>query len=175
MGPVTLKPREIMKSIAYTATFGVLIAMTGCASIVNGQNQPVSVDTRQKSAAFVGANCKLSNDKGTWFVTTPGSATIHRSAGDLAIRCEKDGHEPGLATFKSTTKGMAFGNILFGGIIGAGVDISTGAAFDYPSLLTVEMGDVASLAPVVAPPAAVPAAAAASSAAAEPAPKVAAN
>jgi len=35
---------------------------------------------------------------------------------------------------------MAFGNIIFGGVIGAGVDISTGAAYDYPSLITVMMG-----------------------------------
>jgi len=35
---------------------------------------------------------------------------------------------------------MAFGNIIAGGIIGAGIDMSTGAAYDYPSLITVEMG-----------------------------------
>lgn len=48
--------------------------------------------------------------------------------------------EPGLISAKSSTKGMAFGNIIFGGIIGAGVDISTGAAYDYPTLITVLMG-----------------------------------
>jgi hypothetical protein len=35
---------------------------------------------------------------------------------------------------------MAFGNILFGGFIGAGVDVATGAAYDYPNLLTVDLG-----------------------------------
>lgn len=34
---------------------------------------------------------------------------------------------------------MAFGNILFGGIIGAGVDASTGAAYDYPSEVILPM------------------------------------
>lgn len=32
---------------------------------------------------------------------------------------------------------MAFGNLLFGGVIGAGVDIGTGAAYDYPNLISV--------------------------------------
>lgn len=34
---------------------------------------------------------------------------------------------------------MAFGNILFGGVIGAGVDMSSGAAYDYPATLSIPM------------------------------------
>lgn len=123
------------------------LTLGGCASIVNGQNQPVSVDTRQGTDAITGAACTLTNDKGTWYLTSPGSITVHRSAADLAIKCEKSGVNPGLSTVKSFTKGMAFGNILFGGIIGAGVDISTGAAFDYPSLISVQMGQSLLIAP----------------------------
>lgn len=119
---------------------------TGCASIVTGHNQPISVETRHNGAMVREANCKLENDKGTWFVTTPGSVTVRRSFGDLHVRCEKDKHEPGILTVKSTTKAMAFGNAIFGGVVGAGVDIATGAAYDYPSLITVEMGKTASFA-----------------------------
>jgi len=118
-----------------------LLSLTGCASIVNGQNQSISLEARAESGQPVtGAICKLSNDKGEWFVTTPGSTTVRRSYENLGVRCDKDAHEPGLASVKSLTKGMAYGNILFGGVIGAGVDISTGAAYDYPPLLTVFMG-----------------------------------
>ncbi|HEX5371547.1 MAG TPA: hypothetical protein VFW84_02310 [Aquabacterium sp.] len=136
-----------MKRFVMSAVAVSTLALGGCASIVNGQNQPVSVDTRQGGDAVVGANCTLSNDKGTWYITSPGSTTVHRSAADLAIKCEKTGINPGLSTVKSFTKGMAFGNILFGGIIGAGVDISTGAAFDYPSLISVQMGQSLVMAP----------------------------
>ena len=118
----------------------VLAALAGCASIVNGQNQSLSVEARSDSGPVSGTNCKLSNNKGTWFVTTPGSTLVQRSFEDLAVRCERDDYEPGLISVKSNTKGMAFGNILFGGIIGAGVDMSTGAAYDYPTLITVSMG-----------------------------------
>jgi len=124
-----------------------IVLCTGCASIVNGTNQPLSVETRLKGTQVSGANCKLVNDKGTWFVTSPGSVTVHRSAEDLNIKCEKDSVQPGAAAVKSSTKGMAFGNILFGGPIGAGVDIANGSAFDYPSLIQVEMGETSVVAP----------------------------
>jgi len=127
------------------------VLASGCASIVTGQNQSLSVETRQMAASVPGASCKLSNDKGTWFVTTPGSTTVQRSYEDLAVRCEKDGFDPGLVTAPSSTKAMAFGNIIFGGIIGAGVDIYTGSAYDYPSLITVEMGQTTVLPPVHQP------------------------
>lgn len=118
----------------------LLFAMTGCASIVNGTNQPLSVAAEANGVDITGAYCKLSNDKGTWFVTTPGSATVHRSAEDLHVKCKKKGEKPGLADVKSSVKGMAFGNVLFGGIIGGAVDAEDGAAFDYPNLIKVEMG-----------------------------------
>ncbi len=116
-----------------------LMLATGCASIVNGTNQPVSVETKHQGDAVAGANCKLANNKGTWFVKTPGSVTVHRSAEDLSVTCEKDGLDPGMASVPSSTKPMAFGNILFGGPIGAGIDVANGSAFDYPGLIQVEM------------------------------------
>lgn len=118
---------------------------TGCASIVSGHNQSLSVTAKNNGTDVAGAKCQLSNDKGTWFATTPGSVTVRRSFNDLTVNCTHDGAEPGIVTVKSSTKGMAFGNILFGGVIGAGVDMSTGAAYDYPELINVELGKVVNL------------------------------
>ena len=113
---------------------------TGCASIVSGQNQALSVTTKNKGTDVAGAKCSLANDKGTWYITTPGSVTVRRSFSDLSVNCALDGIDPGASMVKSSTKGMAFGNILFGGVIGAGVDMSTGAAYDYPEVIIVDMG-----------------------------------
>lgn len=121
--------------------------LAACASIVTGSNQSLSVQTEEGGQTVAGANCKLGNDKGAWFVTTPGSVTVHRAYGDLNVHCEKKDLPPGTAVVKSSTKGMAFGNILFGGVIGAAVDAGTGAAYDYPSLITVEMGKSETVAP----------------------------
>lgn len=140
-------PRAILLPCAAAA----LLQVTGCASIVSGSNQSVSVEARTSVGQNVtGAACKLTNNKGAWFVTTPGSTVVNRSYEDLSVRCEKETHEPGLVSAKSTTKAMAFGNILFGGVIGAGVDISTGAAYDYPPLITVIMGKTTQTVPQAA-------------------------
>ncbi|MDN8617616.1 hypothetical protein [Variovorax ginsengisoli] len=138
----------------------VLAQTVGCASIVGGTNQSISVATQNAAGPVAGASCKLENDKGVWFVTTPGSTTVHRAYGDLKVNCDKDGHEPGVASAKSTTKALAAGNILFGGVIGAGVDVATGAAYDYPELITVVLASVAKAeapAPAVEFPAVAPA------------------
>ena len=116
------------------------LALGGCATIVGGTNQPLSVQTQHKGSEVAGASCKLSNSKGTWFLTSPGSVTVNRSYGDLAINCTHEKAPPGSMLVKSTTKALAFGNILFGGLIGVGVDVATGSAYDYPSLITLEMG-----------------------------------
>lgn len=108
----------------------------GCASIVNGQNQSCSVTT----PGCPGASCELSNDKGKWYVSsTPASVTVNRSYSDLFVKCTKGSSPPAEASVSSKTKGMAFGNILLGGIIGAGVDVANGAAYDYPNEISLPM------------------------------------
>lgn len=132
---------QTLRAVMGCAVLAAAAQLAGCASIVSGTNQSVSVETHAADGApLVGANCKLMNNKGTWYVTSPGSAVVNRSFEDLSILCEKDKHPSGWASVKSSTKPMAFGNILFGGVIGAGVDIGTGAAYDYPALIKVKMG-----------------------------------
>jgi hypothetical protein len=131
---------------------------SGCASIVSGTNQPLTVEAPD----CAGAMCRLTNSKGTWAVKAPGSVVVHRAYGPLTVVCAKEGFPSTTTQVDSKTKGMAYGNILFGGIIGAGVDTSTGAAYDYPALITVPMScDVSAThaAAVVQPESVAPAAA----------------
>jgi uncharacterized protein YceK len=125
--------RKLLTVSILTVTFSFL---TGCASIVNGTNQSVSV----KTAPAQGAMCSLENDKGKWYVNqTPGSVTVHRSYKDLVVNCQKQGYQSSQTKVTSKTKGMAFGNILFGGVIGAGVDMADGSAYDYPTDIQIPM------------------------------------
>lgn len=133
----------------------LVVVLQGCASIVSGTTQVVSVD----APGCPGARCELSNDKGKYFVqSTPGTVTLGRSYNNLQVICSRDGVDSDPLSVASATKGMAFGNILFGGVIGAGVDVSTGAAYDYPQLITVPLhcgpGSAATLASAAAAPAA---------------------
>lgn len=144
-----------MRTLATLSCAVTLIAASGCASIVSGHNQSLSVATPDCD----GASCTLTNSKGTWYVKSPGSVTVHRAYGDLTVTCAKEGYATATNTVASSTKGMAFGNILFGGIIGAGVDIGTGAAYDYPVLISnplsckgpANTAGAASAAPAVVP------------------------
>ena len=113
----------------------IAFTMSGCASVTTGQNQSLSVTTGQET----GASCELSNDDGKWFISsTPGSVIVDRSYSDLNVVCNK-GKKTGALSVKSSTKAMAFGNILAGGVIGAAVDCGTGAAYDYPVTINVPL------------------------------------
>ncbi|MCC2974313.1 hypothetical protein [Massilia sp. IC2-476] len=145
---------KLLRSILPLAVVAVAANLTGCASIVSGTSQIVSVETLQATNRVDGASCKLENEKGVYYVTTPGTVTVRRAYGDMTVRCEKPGMDAGVASIKSSTKGMAFGNVIFGGVIGAGVDVASGAAYDYPNLFQIMMGQTTVIAAPAAPQAA---------------------
>lgn len=120
----------------------LLCALTsGCASITGTTNQSVSVQTIDAAGnELTGGDCELNNNKGKWFITSPGSTTISRSNDNLLVTCKKDKFEPGSASVVSATKGSMFGNILFGGGIGAIIDHNSGAAYEYPAFFQIQMG-----------------------------------
>ncbi len=101
--------------------FFVLIAafgLSGCATIVSGTNQKVSV-TSQPSGAKVTADGKMS-------ATTPTDFTLERKS-DHTLEFSKEGYKSATVLLKRTMNGMGFGNALVGGIIGVGVDAVSGA------------------------------------------------
>jgi len=127
----------------YVLSIGIL---SGCASVTGSPNQSVSVETREQAgAAVAGASCELSNDEGKWFVTTPGSVSIHRSNKDLQVLCKKEGMASGRAAVVSDTKGSMFGNILLGGGVGAIIDHNNGSAYEYPTVIEIIMGSTSKI------------------------------
>jgi len=127
-----------MKNI--TLCFIASFLFVGCASLTGSKNQPLSVTTTYDKKPITGASCELNNDKGKWFVTTPGSVIILKSYEDLTVMCKKeDTKHTGVNTFKSANEGSVWGNVITGGLIGYAVDASSGAGFSYQSVLNVEM------------------------------------
>jgi hypothetical protein len=129
------------------------MALTGCASITGSKLQPVSVQTLMDSKEVAGAGCTLTNDAGKWFVTTPGTVTVQKSTGDLAVDCQTDPNTQGHESVVSKSNGGVWGNILAGGPIGYVIDRNTGAGFDYPNAITVvlhRLGEAVGLAPETA-------------------------
>src|SRR3990167_5002643 len=121
--------------------FILSLGLTGCASMIGGTQQTVSVETKNVE----GADCTLSNNKGIWYIkNTPGSVVVNRSFSDMHIKCEKPGYEVAQKSIASSTRPIVFGNIVFyiAGILGAAVDIADGAAYDYPVPNSIEMRKV---------------------------------
>jgi hypothetical protein len=119
-----------------------LLGLAGCATAFDGWKQTIAVKTMSADRYVEGATCTLSNGSGTWTVQTPGFVTVHRSYDDLNIKCEHDGYIANVGAVPSDTKDLTYGNIVAGGLIGAGVDVGSGSAYDYPSLITVVLQPV---------------------------------
>ena len=113
----------------------------GCATITSSELQPLSLTTEAADGAQLEkASCTLRNDKGSWTVQSPGFVPVHRSAEDLLVECRKEGHPEGVLRAVSRAAAGMFGNIIFGGVIGAAIDHSKGTGYNYPSRLPVRMG-----------------------------------
>lgn len=124
------------------AISAITIFAAGCSTISgSGTSQPISVQTYAADGQDVdGVKCDMTNDEGTWFVVTPGSTVVHRSNKDLQVICKKPGIDAGSANVVSRTKGNMWGNILFGGGVGAIIDHNNGSAYEYPTLIKVILG-----------------------------------
>lgn len=118
------------------------IALSSCASITKDSNQPVRVETyNQENNIVEDVRCTAKNDRGEWSTKTPGSLVVHRSGQNLEVKCQKENSATGFATLVSRANGGMWGNILFGGGIGAIVDHNKGTAYSYPDWVKVVLGD----------------------------------
>ncbi|MEE9302296.1 MAG: hypothetical protein V3U84_00785 [Thiotrichaceae bacterium] len=131
-----------MKSISTHAILAAgVLSLSGCATITSDGMQNISVATQNLSGTAVkGANCTLKNDKGDWKVTSPGTASVHKSSADLIVECKKSSSDDGTVRAISRAGAGMYGNIIFGGAVGALIDHSKGTAYNYSDNLVVVMG-----------------------------------
>ncbi|HEX7036588.1 MAG TPA: PEGA domain-containing protein [Pseudomonadales bacterium] len=113
----------------------LMVLSTGCATITRGTNEAFAIQTDP-----AGADARLSNGLSC---VTPCSVKVKRR-GDFVVTITKDGYETVNASVSSSVDGggaagMA-GNVILGGIIGAGVDAGTGAMHSHkPNPLVVKL------------------------------------
>lgn len=119
-----------------------LLLLSGCATITKDANQSVQIETYSKdNQPVAGVKCVAQNDRGQWSTSVPGAVSVHRSNENLLVNCAKEGEQPGKGTVISRVNGGMFGNIVFGGGIGAIIDHNKGTAYTYPSWIRIIMGD----------------------------------
>lgn len=125
-----------MVRIKAAASCLALMVLPACASITQGTTQSVAVDTTPSRSAV----CQLSNENGTWTIArTPGSTIINKGSGPLNAVCRTEDGWNGSNSTVSYTGGAVWGNVLFGGILGAAIDMSSGAAYNYPGEILVPL------------------------------------
>jgi hypothetical protein len=57
------------------------------------RREVLSVQVVDGKGLATSAKCTLTNDKGDWSTTAPGTVTVLRSEGELTIVCSKDGND----------------------------------------------------------------------------------
>ena len=129
------------KPLLLVALFSATLA-SGCSTLTaSGTSQNLSVMTyTPDNKDLTGARCELRNDEGMWATITPASVMVHRSNKDLLVTCTMKGYKDARANVVSKTKANMWGNIIFGGGIGAIVDHNNGSAYEYPPSLKLIMG-----------------------------------
>jgi hypothetical protein len=107
------------------------IALTGCATVINGTSQDYQIDSMPS-----GAKATLSSGE---TCTTPCEISLKRR-NDLSVAFELAGYKSESVLVQSRTGGAGVGNILLGGVIGAGVDASNGSMNSlYPRPLQIKL------------------------------------
>jgi len=101
--------------------------VSGCASLIEGTTQQISVSTTPP-----GAHCLFLRNGNTiaTIPSTPGAVTIEKTRDDLVIVCNKRGYASGTFVNKSGLAMVAYANLLTAGLSWA-VDTGRGADNKY--------------------------------------------
>jgi hypothetical protein len=110
--------------------------LSGCASVLHGDTQAMRVTT-YCGQQTIPASCVASNSKGSWPFFSPANIVVQKDRYSLTISCKSPYFAEGVAHVPSTPHPMVAGNLVFGGLIGAGVDMVTGAGFAYNSVVNI--------------------------------------
>lgn len=118
------------------ASLFFLVWFTGCATVIKGTDESISVLTDPS-----GAVCDLDRDGTTIGVVnpTPGTLEVDRDKDDILVTCRLDGYEDSTAILSSEFTGFTIGNVILGGLIGVGVDAASGANNEYPDNVSIVM------------------------------------
>jgi hypothetical protein len=73
---------------------------------------------------------------------SPGNIVLPKSKHNVAVTCIKQCYSDGVGVLASETEIMTAGNVGFGGIIGLGIDFSSGAMNKYQPEVEIAMSPI---------------------------------
>lgn len=126
-----------MKYIA----LATVIFLSGCASITGDSMHPIKIETKTVDGKIInGADCRLTNDYGSFQTKSGETIQVRRSSKDLDIVCKAEEQNDATARAISRANAGMFGNIIFGGGVGAIIDHNKGTAYTYPTWMQLIFG-----------------------------------
>ncbi|HEX3485746.1 MAG TPA: hypothetical protein VHT51_11840 [Micropepsaceae bacterium] len=126
-----------MNMVRVAGLFALGVALSGCASVIEGTSQVITVNTNPS-----GADCSLNRmpEGVIGRVTgTPSGVTIRKTKYDITIKCNKPGYQEATYLDHSGAAGATFGNIVLGGGIGWAIDSASGSDNKYESPVNVSL------------------------------------
>lgn len=110
---------------------------TGCATIIHGTTQDIDISSAPDQAEVWIDGARMAS--------TPTKVTLKRKDNYL-VTIKKEGYKEATVKIEGTTSAWIIGNIIFGGIIGCGIDLISGGAYDLkPERLDINMTKLAAL------------------------------
>lgn len=126
-----------MKFTRLAGLIALPCALSGCATIVEGTTQVVTVNTNP-----AGATCTLNRAPEGVIArvrSTPASVRIEKTKYDLTIKCYKAGYQEATFLDHSGAAIATFGNAIIGGLGGWAIDSATGSDNKYDNPVNVTL------------------------------------
>jgi uncharacterized protein YceK len=126
-----------MRNLIFLLIFvGTLLFTSGCASIMSGTSQSVSVQTEPDSAKATFLNRK---GEAVSVQQTPCVVSLKRSE-QYRLKLEKENYQPLEGELKKGLNGWYLGNVFFGGVLGfLIIDPGTGAMWSYDDTIRARL------------------------------------
>jgi len=120
------------KTMNYAMIMVASLSMTSCATIFTGSKDSITFNSQPEGAKVV--------FQGTEKCVTPCTAEFQRSLGKRFVEIKKEGYETKELKLEKSFNPVTLLNLLFGGIIGFGIDLGTGAFVKYdPKVYNTEL------------------------------------
>lgn len=129
------------RKISCVITLGVAnILLAGCATsyVAPTSTQRIAIDTRGPNGPLERVSCTAQNEKGTYYVVTPGTVEVNRSYSNLVVWCRQPGL-PDAALAVTSTVGLLNEGIELGASGGPSTErLNSGAQFNYPDHILIK-------------------------------------
>jgi hypothetical protein len=131
------------------ATIIMMAGLAGCASVMSGTSQTLTLDTIPS-----GADCSLSR-KGLVIGRvnpTPGGVFVQRTHDDITVSCTKEGYQTGSFVNRSGLEAATLGNVILGGLVGVVIDAASGANNKYDEKMRIVLAPTEDTLRATSPP-----------------------